>query len=83
MRRHSLAAQAGLESGRRERLLDRIAADSDFRLRRRRRSMPLDRPARLHRPLRRSRCDEFLAEVVEPALRGLDGGLLRVEAPRI
>lgn len=79
IRRHSLDAQARLEAGGANDLLDRIAADSAFRIARAEMAAWIDPRAFTGRSEAQTR--EFLAAVVEPALAGLE--TTAVEAPRV
>ena len=79
IRRYSLEAQASLEAGAKNHLLDAIAADADFRLTRREIADWIDPLAFTGRSAQQ--VDEFLAEVVEPALAGLEAA--PVEEPRV
>jgi adenylosuccinate lyase len=79
LRRHSLAAQEAVAQGGDNPLVDSIVADPDFRLERAEVESWLDPEAFTGRS--REQVDEFLAEVVEPALEGTEEAT--VEAPRI
>ena len=79
LRRYSLEAQEAVEEGRDNPLVDRIVGDADFRLTREEVAPWLDPAGFTGRSA--AQVDEFLAEVVEPALAGLDAAA--VEAPRV
>ncbi len=79
LRRHSLDAQEIVEAGGENPLIDRVASDSAFRLER-------DEIETWVEPRRftgraEAQVEEFLAEVVEPALAGVE--VAEVEAPRV
>ena len=80
IREHSLAAQAELEGGSANNpLIERIVADRDFRLSREEVEPWLD-PAKFT-GRSEQQVDEFLDEVVGPALEGAEGA--EVDAPRV
>jgi adenylosuccinate lyase len=79
IRVYSLEAQAELEQGRGNPLIGRIAGDPDFRLRREEMESWIDPVAFTGRSA--EQVDEFLAEVAEPALAGVEWA--EVAAPRI
>jgi adenylosuccinate lyase len=79
IRRYSLEAQAALARGEANPLVERITADADFRLRREEVEPWLDPLAFTGRSA--AQVDEFLAEVAEPALSGLEAAV--AEAPRV
>jgi adenylosuccinate lyase len=79
IRRHSLEAQAVLERGGANDLLERIAADPDFKLTRTEIDGWIDPVAFTGRSSRQ--VDEFLSEHVEPALRRVD--LRPIDSPRV
>lgn len=79
IRRYSLEAQAAVEEGRDNPLVERIVGDAGFRLTREEVAPWLDPAAFTGRSA--AQVDEFLAEVVEPALAGLDAAA--VDAPRV
>ncbi len=80
IRRYSLEAQAAVERGGANPLVERIAADPDFRLTREEAERWLDPVAFTGRSAQQ--VDEFLAEVVEPLLAEA-GEVAAVEAPRV
>ncbi|HXU47084.1 MAG TPA: adenylosuccinate lyase [Thermoanaerobaculia bacterium] len=79
IRRYSLEAQGEIEQGGENRLIDRIAADADFRLTRAEIEPWLDPRAFTGRAA--EQVDDFLAEVAEPALAGVPAG--EIESPRV
>lgn len=79
LRQYSLEAQSVVESGGENPLIDRVLGDADFRLTREEVDTWLD--PRLFTGRSAQQVDEFLAEVVEPALEGRQAA--DVEAPRI
>jgi adenylosuccinate lyase len=79
IRRHSLEAQAVLERGGANDLLERIAADPDFKLTRTEIDGWIDPVAFTGRSSRQ--VDEFLSEHVEPALRRVD--IRPIDSPRV
>jgi adenylosuccinate lyase len=80
IREHSLAAQAQLESGAAENpLIESILADADFRLAREE-VEPWLRPEHFT-GRSEQQVEEFLSEVVEPALEGAEGA--DIDAPRV
>jgi adenylosuccinate lyase len=79
IRRHSLEAQAALERGEANPLMERIAGDADFRLSREEIEGWLDPQAFTGRSAQQ--VTEFLEEVVAPALEGT--AELAAEAPRV
>ena len=79
IREHSLAAQAELEGGAENPLIDSIVADADFRLSREE-VEPWLAPEKFT-GRSEQQVDEFLGEVVGPALEGAEGA--EVEAPRV
>ena len=79
IRRHSLAAQEAVEAGGANPLLDAIAGDSEFRLDRAEIDAMVD--ARRFTGRSAQQVEEFLAEVVAPALAGVEASA--VEAPRV
>jgi adenylosuccinate lyase len=79
LRRHSLAAQAALEAGGANDLLDRIGTDPAFGIGRAEMDAWIDPRAFTGRAESQTR--EFLDDVVAPALRGVE--VAAVEAPRI
>ncbi len=79
IRQHSLEAWARVSAGEPNPLLDLIAADSDFGLDRDELASLVDADAFTGRSARQ--VDEYLAEVVEPALRAQSPAA--VEAPRV
>jgi adenylosuccinate lyase len=79
IRVYSLEAQSELEIGRANPLVGRIAADPEFRLNREEMDAWIDPVAFTGRAAQQ--VDEFLAEVAEPALAGLEAAA--VAAPRV
>ena len=79
IRVYSLEAQGEMERGGGNRLIDRIVEDADFRLSREEVEPWLDPRAFTGRSAQQ--VEEFLAEVVEPALAGV--AAVAAEAPRI
>jgi adenylosuccinate lyase len=79
IRVYSLAAQAALENGGENPLIERIVADPDFRLGHEEVERWLDPRAFTGRSA--EQVDEFLAEVAEPALAGI--ATVEIEAPRV
>jgi adenylosuccinate lyase len=79
IRRHSLDAQAALERGEGNPLIASIAEDEDFPLSRQEIEAWLDPAGFTGRSA--AQVDEFLTEVVEPALEGV--AVLEAEAPRV
>jgi adenylosuccinate lyase len=79
IRGYSLEAQDEIARGGDNRLIDRIAADPDFRLGRDEIERWIDPTAFTGRSA--EQVDEFLAEVAEPALAGVQA--VAVEAPRV
>ena len=79
IRVHSLEAQAALERGDGNPLLGKIAADADFRLSREEIDAWIDPHAFTGRSAQQ--VDEFLAEVVEPALQGIEAA--EIASPRV
>jgi adenylosuccinate lyase len=79
IRRYSLETQAELEQGGGNRLIERIAADADFRLTREEIEPWLDPQAFTGRAAQQ--VDEFLVEIAEPALANVAEE--EVEAPRV
>jgi len=79
IRGYSLEAQASLENGGKNHLLDSIAADPDFRMTRAEIDGWIDPRAFTGRSAQQ--VDEFLAEVIEPALAGVEAAA--VEEPRV
>lgn len=79
IRIHSLEAQAALERGGENPLIDRIAGDPDFRLTRAEVESWIDPIAFTGRSA--EQVDEFLAEVAAPALEGTQAA--EIAAPRV
>jgi adenylosuccinate lyase len=79
IRVYSLEAQSALERGGENPLIGRIAADPDFRMTREEAEAWIDPQAFTGRSAQQ--VDEFLAEVVEPALAGIEQA--EVAAPRV
>jgi adenylosuccinate lyase len=79
IRRYSLESQAAVARGEENPLLERIAADPDFRLRRDEIALWVDPLAFTGRSA--AQVDEFLSEVAEPALAKVAPAV--VEAPRV
>jgi adenylosuccinate lyase len=79
IRGYSLTAQGEIERGGENGLIDRIVADPDFRLTRAEVDPWLD--PRVFTGRSSSQVEEFLKEVLEPALAGLKAA--SVEAPRV
>ena len=79
LRRHSLAAQASLETGGGNPLIDSVVADEAFRLERAEVESWLDPILFTGRSA--AQVEELLREVVEPALAGVE--VAAVEAPRV
>jgi len=79
IRVHSLEAQAALEHGGENPLIGAIAGDPDFRLSRKEIETWIDPVAFTGRSAQQ--VDEFLAEVVEPALQGIEAA--EVASPRV
>lgn len=79
IRRHSLAAQEVVEAGGANPLLEAIAGDADFGLDRADIAAAVD--ARRFTGRSAQQVEEFLAEVVAPALAGVEASA--VEAPRV
>ena len=79
LRRYSLAAQAAVETGRENPLIESVLADEEFRLEREEVESWLDPQAFTGRSA--DQVDELLGQVVEPALAGIEEA--PVEAPRV
>lgn len=79
IRTYSFAAQAAVEAGGENPLLERILADPDFRLTREE-AMPWIEPMAFT-GRSAEQVEEFLAEVAEPALAGLE--VAEIPAPRV
>jgi adenylosuccinate lyase len=79
LRRHSLAAQAQVETGAANPLIDSVVADETFRLERAEVDSWLDPVKFTGRSAQQ--VEDLLREVVEPALAGVEAA--RVEAPRV
>ena len=79
LREYSLEAQAVVETGGANPLIDRVVGDPDFRLERAEVDGWLDPQAFTGRS--EQQVEELVAEVVEPALAGIESA--QVEAPRI
>jgi adenylosuccinate lyase len=79
IRGYSLEAQASLENGGKNHLLDSIAADPAFRMTRAEIDGWIDPRAFTGRSAQQ--VDEFLAEVIDPALAGVEAAA--VEEPRV
>jgi len=79
IRVYSLEAQGEMEQGGDNRLIDRIVDDADFRLSRQEVAPWLDPKAFTGRSA--AQVEEFLAEVVEPALAGVE--TVEAAAPRV
>jgi adenylosuccinate lyase len=80
IRRYSLEAQAAVERGAGNPLVERLVADPDFRLTREEAERWLDPVAFTGRSAQQ--VDEFLAEAIEPLLAEA-GQVAAVEAPRV
>ena len=79
LRQYSLEAQAAVEQGAPNPLIDSIVEDSDFRLSREEVESCIDPQAFTGRS--EQQVEDFLGEVVEPALQGVE--VAEAEAPRI
>lgn len=79
IRKYSFEAQAAVESGEANPLVEKIAGDPDFRISRDEAEARLDPEAFTGRSARQ--VDEFLSEVIEPMLAGAEPA--EVEGPRV